>query len=157
MVVTDTSWTCNPTYTTKYPSGSPATQTYCSSMNLVLSNPNSFTQVVGWLELFQLLRKGTHLWSKTKLLFNSTSTPLQERKWRKIPYPLKFNLKECTRGLGTEWDGDNISREMLCKQLPLRYIPPLPSLRDRVQRHNGAKLVSCWVEPFHRRAFKTGV
>lgn len=71
-------------------------------------------------------------------------------------HPLKFNLKECTHWSGTEQVGV-LPREMLCKQLPCHCIPPLPFLRDRVQRCYGANLVSCWVEPFHRTAFMTGI
>jgi len=41
--------------------------------------------------------------------------------------------------------------------LPCHCILPLPFLRDRVQRHYGANLVSCWVEPFHRRVFMTAI
>lgn len=130
MAVIDTCWKRNPTYTTKYLSRSFATQTQHSSGTLVSSDPNSLTQAVCSQELLEPRCEGTYLRSRTTQLVSSTSTPIQGRKSGKIPHPLKFYLKECTRGLGTERDRDNISREMLCKQLPLRYIPPLPFLRD---------------------------
>lgn len=75
VVVTDTHWACNPTYTTEVLSRSPATWIRCSS---VQSHP-SFMQVGGWLELFQPRHKGSHLQSRARQLFDSMSTPLQER------------------------------------------------------------------------------